>query len=67
MTFTFTATQDTVDDEGESVLLGLRVGPVGRGELGNAGRVTTLTITDDDPPEVSFGQDSYSGRSRAAW
>ena len=59
MTFTFTATQDTVDDEGESVLLGF--GPdLSGGVSAGTPDETTLTITDDDPPEVSFGQDSYT-------
>ena len=59
MTFTFTATQDTVDDEGESVLLGF--GPdLSGGVRAGTPDETTLTITDDDPPEVSFGQDSYT-------
>ena len=59
MTFTFTAVQDTVDDEGESVLLGF--GPdLSGGVSAGTPDETTLTITDDDPPEVSFGQDSYT-------
>ena len=59
MTFTFTATQDTVDDEGESVLLRFGSdlsGGVSAGTLDE----TTVTITDDDPPEVSFGQSAYT-------
>ena len=58
-TFTFTATQDTDDDEGESVLLGFGSdlsGGVSAGTLDE----TTVTITDDDPPEVSFGQSAYT-------
>ena len=59
MTFTFTATQDTVDDEGESVLLGF--GPdLSGGVRAGTPDETTLTITDDDPPEVSFGQSAYT-------
>ena len=59
MTFTFTATQDTVDDEGESVLLGF--GPdLSGGVSAGTPDETTLTITDDDPPEVSFGQSAYT-------
>ena len=58
-TFTFTATQDTDDDEGESVLLRFGSdlsGGVSAGTLDE----TTVTITDDDPPEVSFGQSAYT-------
>ena len=59
MTFTFTATQDTVDDEGESVLLGF--GPdLSGGVRAGTPDETTVTITDDDPPEVSFGQSAYT-------
>ena len=59
MTFTFTATQDTVDDEGESVLLGF--GPdLSGGVSAGTPDETTVTITDDDPPEVSFGQSAYT-------
>ena len=58
-TFTFTAVQDTVDDEGESVLLGF--GPdLSGGVSAGTPDETTLTITDDDPPEVSFGQSAYT-------
>ena len=59
MTFTFTATQDTVDDEGESVLLGFGSDLSGGVSAGTPDE-TTLTITDDDPPEVSFGQNAYT-------
>ena len=58
-TFTFTATQDTVDDEGESVLLGFGSDLSGGVSAGTPDE-TTLTITDDDPPEVSFGQSAYT-------
>ena len=57
--FTFTATQDTVDDEGESVLLGFGSDLSGGVSAGTPDE-TTLTITDDDPPEVSFGQNAYT-------
>ena len=58
-TFTFTAVQDTVDDEGESVLLGF--GPdLSGGVRAGTPDETTLTITDDDPPEVSFSQSAYT-------
>ena len=58
-TFTFTAVQDTVDDEGESVLLGFGSDLSGGVSAGTPDE-TTLTITDDDPPEVSFGQSAYT-------
>ena len=58
-TFTFTATQDTVDDEGESVLLGFGSDLLGGVSAGTPDE-TTVTITDDDPPEVSFGQSAYT-------
>ena len=60
-TFTFTATQDSVDDDGESVKLtfgsALPAG-VSRGSVPE----TTVSINDDDVPavEVSFEQDSYT-------
>ena len=58
-TFTFTAVQDTVDDEGESVLLGF--GPdLSGGVRAGTPDETTVNITDDDPPEVSFGQSAYT-------
>ena len=56
--FSFTATQDTVDDEGESVLLGF--GTLPPGVSAGTPDETTVTITDDDPPEVSFGQNAYT-------
>ena len=59
MTFTFTATQDMVDDEGESVLLGFGSDLSGGVSAGTPDE-TTVTITDDDPPEVSFGQSAYT-------
>ena len=59
-TFTFTATQDSVDDDGESVDLGFGTLPGGV----SAGLVpkTTVSITDDDVPavEVSFEHSSYT-------
>ena len=60
-TFTFTATQDSVDDDGESVKLtfgsSLPAG-VTKGSTDEA----VVSITDDDVPsvEVSFGQGSYT-------
>ena len=53
-TFTFTATQDSVDDDEESVDLGFGTLPTGISE--GAPSETTVSITDDDVPavEVSF-------------
>ena len=58
-TFTFNATDDTVDDDGESVKLGFGTLPP-RVSLG-ARDETTVSITDDDDPEVrvAFVQDAY--------
>ncbi len=59
-TFSFSATQDTVDDDGESVKLGFQNLPTGV----SAGTTdeTTVSITDDDVPSVtvSFEQSSYT-------
>ena len=57
--FTFNATDDTVDDDGESVKLGFGTLPP-RVSLG-ARDETTVSITDDDDPEVTvaFVQDAY--------
>ena len=59
-TFKFTATQDSVDDDEESVDLGFGTLPGGV----SAGLVpkTTVSITDDDVPavEVSFEHSSYT-------
>ena len=59
-TVTFTATQDTLDDDGESVklTLGTLPGGVNRGTTDE----TTVSITDDDVPSVnvSFEQGSYT-------
>ena len=58
--FTFTATQDTGDDDDESVKLGFGTLPpeVSAGTPSE----TTVNITDDDDPQVSvsFGATSYS-------
>ena len=58
-TITFTATQDDVDDDGESVLLAFGMLP----PRVTAGTTTeaTVSITDDDDPrvEVSFGSGTY--------
>ena len=59
--FTFSATQDTVDDDDESVQLGFGSLPDTRVSAGTPD-ATTVNITDDDVPavEVSFGSGSYS-------
>ena len=54
---TFTAAQDTRDDEGESVLLSF--GDLPGAVLAGASAATTLSITDDDVPEVNFGHSTY--------
>ena len=55
---TFTAAQDTRDDEGESVLLSF--GDLPGAVLAGASAETTLNITDDDVPEVNFGDSTYA-------
>ena len=60
-TITFTATQDTDDDDGESVLLGFGTSlPAGVSASGTV--ESTVTITDDDVPAVtvSFEADAYT-------
>ena len=59
-TFAFTATQDTVDDDGESVRLAIGATLPTAVSVG-ATAATTVSITDDDVPavSVSFGQASY--------
>ena len=59
-TFTFTATQDAVDDDDESVLLGFGTLPARVSE--GTPDETTVSITDDDDPAVtvSFGAASYT-------
>ncbi len=60
-TFTFAATADTVDDDGESVKLSLNNLPTGVSQ--GATNETTVSINDDDLPadvDVEFGQDSYT-------
>ena len=58
--FTFTAAEDTVDDDGESVDLDLGTLPA-RVTAGTTS-TSTVSITDNDDPEVtvSFGQSAYS-------
>ena len=59
-TITFTATQDEVDDDGESVLLGFGTLPPAV-SLGTTTQAT-VTITDDDGPQVTvmFGEATYT-------
>ena len=59
-TFTFTATPDTVDDDGESVLLTFGTLPA-RVSAGTTA-ATTVSITDDDDPEVTvtFAASTYT-------
>ena len=57
---TFSATQDTIDDDGESVQLGFGVLPTGVSTGGTA--TSTVSITEDDVPSVtvSFGSAAYT-------
>ena len=59
-TFTFTATDDTLDDDGESVKLGFGTLPTWMSE--GTINETTVSITDDDDPQVSvsFEQSAYT-------
>ena len=58
--FSFAATQDTVDDDGEYVLIGL--GNLPHRVTTAAPSQTTVSITDDDVPAVTvnFGQASHT-------
>ena len=58
--FTFTATDDTVDDDGKSIQLGFGVLPTGVSTGGTA--TSTVSITDNDDPAVvvSFEQGTYT-------
>ena len=60
-TFTFSATQDDVDDDGESVKLTFGTPLPARVSAGTTSGVT-IRITDDDDPEieVSFSQTTYT-------
>ena len=62
---TFAATDDSVDDDGESVELSLGALPTGVTE--GAHDSTVVSIVDGDVPAVtaSFEQDSYSAWPRA--
>ena len=53
-TFTFSATQDPDDDDGESVLLGFGT-PPSRVSMGSPG-TTRVSITDDDVPGVNLSR-----------
>ena len=59
-TFNLSATDDTVDDDGESVLLGF--GNLPTSVSAGSTDETTVSITDDDVPSVtvSFEQSSYT-------
>ncbi len=59
-TFTFTATHDTVDDDGENVKLTFGTLPAGVGE--GTTNETVVSINDDDVPEVtvSYGASTYT-------
>ena len=60
-TFTFEATQDEVDDDGESVRLSFGAMPDAQVNPGSPDEAT-VTITDDDVPQVTvqFGAASYA-------
>ena len=59
-TITFAATDDTADDDGETVALGFGTPP--SGVSAGTTSTTTVTITDNDDPAitVSFGAASYT-------
>ena len=59
--FTFMATDDSIDDDGESVLLAFGAMPDARVSPGDTVEAT-VSITDDDDPfvRVQFSQDSYT-------
>ena len=65
-TFTFEATQDTANDDGERVRLGF--GPLPTGVTAAAPYQATVSITDDDVPAitVSFGQYDYTAAEGAS-
>ena len=60
-TITFTATQDTLDDDDESVTLALGTMPDVWARSGDTDE-TTISIADDDDPEVTveFGASAYT-------
>ena len=59
--FTFSATQDDEDDDGEKVLLAFGT-PLPAGVSAGTTAMTTVSITDDDVPQVtvSFNQADYT-------
>ena len=59
--FTFSATQDDEDDDGEKVLLAFGT-PLPAGVTAGTTAMTTVSITDDDVPQVtvSFEADAYT-------
>ena len=59
MTFSFSATQDPDDDDGESVLLGFGTMPDSRVTAG-ATPTATVNITDDDDPGVTVSRPALS-------
>ena len=61
-TFDFAAAQDTVDDDGESILLGFGTLPGGITATTGQAAATTVSIRDDDDPQVtvSFGAATYT-------
>ena len=63
-TFTFEATQDMEDDDDESVLLGFSGLPDGITTTAGRASQTTVSITDDDDPQVTvqFGARRLHGR-----
>ncbi len=67
---TFSATQDTIDDDDESVLLGFGATLPARVSAGTPNQ-TTVSITDDDHPEIdlSFEASAYTvlGPRAARW
>ena len=64
--FTFSATSDTVDDDGESVSLGFGTLPTDVTE--GSPNETTISITDDDDPAVTvrFEQATYTAAEGAS-
>ena len=57
-TFTFTATSDTVDDDGESVKLTFDTDNLPAGVTEGTVKETTVSITDDDDPEITVAFES---------
>ena len=57
--FTFSATQDMYNDDGESVLLSFGTLPPAV-RAGTPSEATVTITDDDDPPEVAFGESAYT-------